>query len=133
MIVTELRSSKFSCSKSYVFYPVCPTNWNNILIKYWFLYSRLNKHYSNTESCVRKINDEMTFIVQTEKQKGKIIINDHQCKIHESALQMNDRYVRFAYIFQSTRHTSIMELNLIGRLLRRSDTVCRHVFTLLLQ
>jgi len=39
----------------------------------------------------------MSFIVQPETQKT--IINDHQGKIHECAVQMNDRYMRFADIF----------------------------------
>jgi len=64
------------------------------------------------------------------RQKHKIHYKLPPMKIEESAVQMNDRYMRFSDIFLSTRHKSILELNLIGRFLRRSDTVCRQVLKL---
>ena len=78
------------------------------------------------------MNYEIPFIVQLETQNINIIYK-YQGKIHGSAVQINDRYLVFADIFLSTRHINTMELNLIDRLLRRSDTVYRQVFTLFLQ
>jgi hypothetical protein len=41
--------------------------------------------------------------------------------------------MRFADIFLSTRHIKLSQLNLKNRLLQRSDTAYRQVFTLFLQ
>jgi len=50
-------------------------------------------------------------LLYSQKHKIKKIMNNHQGKRHESAVKMEDRQMRFADIFVSTRHIIISELN----------------------
>ena len=70
-------------------FPVCPTNYNNILIVGWLLPSQLFKHKnSNTGHFGIHRNDKIPFTLQPETQNKNNFLNNHQGKTHDSAVKI---------------------------------------------